>query len=121
MSNNFFLAKPIFKEGEFRVEYKDTFAVLSWPAPTGIFTRQTIQKRIIQKRTRRANTECEGGCAEEEVPLNQTTYITQIEENKEYKFRLVLYDGDVEVQSLENSSEKPVKGRSYFIIILRFP
>ena len=116
-----FLAKPVFKEGEFRVEYKDTFAVLSWPVPSGIFTRQTIQKTIIQKKTRREVKKCQGGCVEEEVPLNQTTHITQIEENKEYEFRLVLYDGEVEVQSWENPVGQPassIPGRDYFISII---
>ena len=111
-----FLAKPVFKEGEFSVEYKGTFAVLSWPAPTGVFTRQTIQKKIIQKKTRREARKC-GGCVEEEVPLNQTTHITQIEENKEYEFRLVLYDGEVEVQSLQKPASS-IPGRDYFISII---
>ena len=111
----------MFREGEFSVEYKGTFAVLSWPVPTGVFTRQAIQKKMIQKKIRRAVRECEGGCVEEEVPLNQTTHITQIEENKEYEFRLILYDGEVEVQSLENPVGKPASsnpGKYYFISII---
>ena len=39
---------------------------------------------------------------EEEVWLNQTSHTTDIEPGRQYRFRLVLYDGDVLVQSLEN-------------------
>ena len=38
---------------------------------------------------------------EEEVPLNQTSHKTKIEPDQKYEFKLVLYDGDVVVQSLE--------------------
>ena len=37
---------------------------------------------------------------EEEVPLNQTSHITEIEAGQKYEFKLVLYDDDVVVQSL---------------------
>ena len=37
---------------------------------------------------------------EEEVPLNQTSHITEIVPDQKYEFKLVLYDGDVVVQSL---------------------
>ena len=96
----FIVAKPTFKEGKFTVEYQDNKAMLSWPKPSGIFTRQTIQKHKIQNRRKRASNGCQGDCVEEEVPLNQTSHITEIETGKEYEFKLVLYDGDVVVQSL---------------------
>ena len=34
------------------------------------------------------------------MPLNQTSHITNIEPGQKYEFKLVLYDGDVVVQSL---------------------
>ena len=74
--------------------------MLSWPKPSGIFTRQTIQKQKVQRRRKRANNGCQGDCEEEEVPLNQTSHITEIEAGKKYEFKLLLYDGEVVVQSL---------------------
>ena len=37
---------------------------------------------------------------EKEIPLSQTKHITVIEPDQKYEFKLVLYDGDVVVQSL---------------------
>ena len=92
--------KPIFEVGDFTVEYQDNKAMLSWPKPSGIFTRQTIQKQKVQNRRKRTSNVCQGDCVEEQVPLNQTSHITEIEAGQKYEFRLVLYDGDVVVQSL---------------------
>ena len=96
----FFPAKPRFEDGEFTVDYRSNTATLSWPKPSGIFTRQTIQKQIVQSRRNRANNGCKGDCVEEDVPLNQTSHITEIEPEQKYEFKLVLYDEDVVVQSL---------------------
>ena len=95
----FIQAKPKFEDGKFKVEYTDKTALLSWPKPTGAFSRQAVQKTpgITKK-----NQQCEGECVEEEVWLNQTSHTTDIEPGRQYGFRLVLYDGDVLVQSLEN-------------------
>ena len=92
-------AKPKFGDGKFKVEYTDRTALLSWPKPSGDFSRQAVQKTpgITKK-----NQQCEGECVEEEVWLNQTSHTTYIEPGRQYRFRLVLYDGDVLVQSLEN-------------------
>ena len=95
-------AKPSFEEGNFQVEYKGSTAVLSWPKPSGNFTKQAIWKKPALSRQKRAISECEGGCLEEEVPLDQTSHTTDIDPDKEYEFKLVLYDGNVVVQSLEN-------------------
>ena len=95
-------AKPRFEEGRFEIEYEENTAILSWPKPSGDFTKQAIQKKPVQVKSKRSIRECEGDCVEEEVPLDQTTHTTDIEPDKEYEFRLVLYDGDVIVQSLEN-------------------
>ena len=90
-----------FEGSEFTVEYQDNKAKLSWPKPSGIFTRQTIQKQKVQNRRKRVSNGCQAECVEEEVLLNQTSHITDIEPGKKYEFKLVLYDGDVVVQSLE--------------------
>ena len=60
--------------------------------------------------------ECNSGnrCEEEDVPnKNQTTYKTKIEPNTKYEFRLVLYDGNVVVQSLERPTTVTPRGK-YF-------
>ena len=90
-----------FEKGEFTVEYQENKAMLSWPKPSGIFTRQTIQKQKVQNRRKRVSNGCQTECIEEEVLLNQTSHITDIEPGKKYEFKLVLYDGDVVVQSLK--------------------
>ena len=74
--------------------------MLSWPKPSGFFTRQTIQKQKVRNRKKRASNGCQGDCVEEEVPLNQTPHTTEIEAGQTYEFKLVLYDGNVVVQSL---------------------
>ena len=109
----FITAKPRFQDGEFTVEFKGTSALLSWPVPDGNFTRQTIQKRIKKERSKRAINECEGDCVEEEVPLNQTSHTTDVDPDKEYEFKLLLYDGNVVVQSLGGPTIK--EGRLLYI------
>ena len=54
---------------------------------------------------------------EEEVPLNQTSHTTDIDPNRQYGFRLVLYDGDVVVQSLENPVSKENEGNNILCFI----
>ena len=44
------------------------------------------------------------------MPLDQTSHTTDIEPGRQYRFRLVLYDGDVVVQSLENPVRKGNEG-----------
>ena len=106
----FIKAKPTFDDGEFQVEYKGSTAVLSWPKPTGDFTKQAIQKKPFFWRGKRAIGLCDGECVEEEVPLDQTSHTTDIQPGTQYGFRLVLYDGDVVVQSLENTVRKDKEG-----------
>ena len=105
----FIKAKPTFENDEFQVEYKGNNAVLSWPKAAGDFTKQAIQKKPFIWRKRDISL-CEGECVEEEVPLDQTSHITDIEPGRQYGFRLVLYDGDVVVQSLENPVRKDKEG-----------
>ena len=80
--------------------------MLSWPKPSGDFTKQAVQKKPAISRRKRAISLCEGDCVEEEVPLDQTSHTTDIDPEKEYEFKLVLYDGDVIVQSLESPKIK---------------
>ena len=110
----FIKAKPTFDDGEFQVEYKGSTAVLFWPKAAGDFTKQAIQKKLFFWRRKRAISECEGDCVEEEVPLDQTSHITDIEPGRQYGFRLVLYDGDVVVQSLENPVRKDKEGNTSY-------
>ena len=83
--------------------------MLSWPKPSGIFTRQTIQKQKGQNRRRRESNGCQEDCVEEEVPLDQTSHSTDIEPGQKYEFKLALYDGDVVVQSLDGPVTKGYK------------
>ena len=108
----FIAVKPRFEEGKFQVEYNSLKAVLSWPKPSGDFTKQAIWKKPAFRRRKRAISECEGECVEEEVPLGQTTHTTDVDFEKKYEFKLVLYDGDVEVQSIENPVTLKVTGKS---------
>ena len=111
-------AKPRFEEGKFQVEFMRNNAVLSWPKASGDFSKQAIQKKPFIWRRKRAISECEGDCVEEEVPLDQTSYTTEIEPGRQYGFRLVLYDGDVLVQSLENPVSKGNEGNNIVRFIL---
>ena len=38
------IAKPKFEDGKFKVEYIEKTALLSWPKPSGDFSRQAVQK-----------------------------------------------------------------------------
>ena len=115
----FIAAKPTFEDGEFTVDYRGNTAILSYPKPSGIFTRQTIQKQKVQSRRKRDIAGCQGDCVEEAVPLNQTSHITVIEPDQKYEFKLVLYDGDVVVQSLESQKiiTKEPPGSTLFEVI----
>ena len=105
-------AKPRFEEGRFEIEYKENTAILSWPKPSGDFNKQAIQKKPVQGKNKRSIRECEADCVEEEVPLDLTSHKADIEPDKKYEFKLVLYDGDVIVQSLENPVILGVKGKN---------
>ena len=112
-------AKPTFEDGEFQVEYKGSTAVLSWPRASGDFTKQAVQKKHFFWRRKRAIGLCEGDCVEEEVPLNQTSHTTEIEPGRQYGFRLVLYDGDVVIQRLENPVRKDNEGNNVLVFICK--
>ena len=93
----------------FLVQMKDTQAVLSWPKPTGHFTKQVIEKWMNAKRHRReAVSDCmkAGNCEEDVIPIKQTSHTTDIDPDKDYKFILVLYDGDVKVAQFKPNDVK---------------
>ena len=71
-------------------------------------TKQAIQKKPLHWKSKPAISKCEGECIEEEVPLNQTSHTTDIETDRQYGFRLVLYNGDVVVQSSEDPFTKGI-------------
>ena len=114
----FFKAKPRFEEGKFQIEYTRNNAVLFWPKASGDFTKQAIQKKHFIWRRKRAINYCEEDCVEEEVPLDQTSHTTDIEPGRQYGFRLVLYDGDVLVQSLQNPVRKDNEGNNVLVTIV---
>ena len=97
----------------FTVELSLGKASMSWPKPTGSFTKQVIEKWKYAKREKReAVSTCmiAGNCEEEVIPIDQTSHTTNIEEDKEYKFILVLYDREVKVAQFEAAQIKP-KGK----------
>ena len=82
----------------------DGKARMSWPKPTGSFTKQVIEKWKYAKREKReAVSACmiAGNCEEDVIPIKQTSHTTDIDPDKEYKFILVLYDGKVQVTQFE--------------------
>ena len=74
------------------MKYKLEHAILTWPKPKGIYTRQ-----VIEKWKNKADGECQASseCDEYEVKIEQSRklYVTIIPVNKEEKanFRLVLF------------------------------
>ena len=100
----FIAEKVTLQSKSFLVEIKSTQAVLSWSKPTGSFSKQVIEKWKYAKRVKReVMSACiiAGNCEEEVIPIEQTSHTTDIEPDKEYKFILVLYDGDVKVAQFE--------------------
>ena len=100
----FIAEKVTLQSNSFLVEIKSTQAVLSWSKPTGSFTKQVIEKWSEAKREKRdAVSDCvkAGNCEEEVIPIEQTSHTIDIDPDKEYKFILVLYDGDVKVAQFE--------------------
>ena len=86
-----FLAKPVLP-GKLDVKYKLEHAILTWPKPRGIYTRQ-----VIEKWKNKADGECQASteCDEYDVKIEQSRklYVVIIPVNKEEEanFRLVLY------------------------------
>ena len=77
---------------------------MSWPKATGSFTKQVIEKWKFAKREKReAVSACmiAGNCEEDVIPIEQTSHTTDIDPNKEYKFILAMYDGEVNVAQFE--------------------
>ena len=100
----FIAEKVTLQSNSFLVEIKSTQALLSWSKPTGNFTKQVIEKWINAKRVKHeVMSACiiAGNCEEDTIPIEQTSHTTDIDLDKEYKFILVLYDGDVKVAQFE--------------------
>ena len=86
----------------------DGKAMMSWPKPTGSFTKQVIEKWKYAKREKsEVVSACmiAGNCEENVIPIEQTSHTTDIDPDKVYKFILVLYDGDVKVTQFEADIE----------------
>ena len=50
----FLLVKPVHKNGKFEVVYQSNSAVLTWPSPTGDYTRQVVEQWTPDDRQKRA-------------------------------------------------------------------
>ena len=104
------IAEIVTLQSNFLVEVKGTQAVLSWPKPTGSFTKQVIEKWMKVKREKRETvSDCmkAGNCEEEVIPIEQTLHTTDVDPENEYKFILVLYDGEVRVAQFKPLNVKP--------------
>ena len=113
LSKYLLIAEIVTLQCNFLVEIKGIQAVLKWPKPTGSFTKQVIEKWSKAKREKReAESDCmiAGNCEEEVVRIEETSHTTDIDPDKEYKFILVLYDGEVKVAQFEAKQIKP-KGK----------
>ena len=78
------------------MKLRGTQAVLNWPKPIGAYTKQVIEKWKVNTRQKLDCVKARN-CEEEVIPIEQTSHTTDIEKDKEYKFILVLYDGEVKV------------------------
>ena len=86
----------------------DGKALMSWSKPTGSFTKQVIEKWKYSKREKReAVSHCIMGdnCEEDVISIEQTSHTTDIDPEKEYKFILVRYDGEIQVARFEADIE----------------
>ena len=102
--------------GTFEVKYEGGNAVLSWPKPTGDYTKQVMEQWTNNNRQRRsAETECQKdpGCTEHEVDKDKTTLTIPVKQ-QDYTFILVLYDGDVPVSRYK--AKDPVSGKCSDVI-----
>ena len=105
------LVKPVLQNGRFEVVYQGNSAVLTWPSPTGDYTRQVVEQWTPDDRQKRAvERECSKSplCKEHTIPINIVS-ITIAVDHKRYSFILVLYDGDVPVTTFQ-SNQREDKG-----------
>ena len=95
-------------EGRLRVKYEGNNAILSWPKPTGDYTRQVIEQWTTNKRKKRSTeSECRKSetCKEHAVDKNKTTTTIHVSHHG-YTFILVLYDGTVPLSRYESHTER---------------
>ena len=118
----FFLLKLLFIAEKprisrsFTVELLDGKARMYWSKPTGSYTIQTIETwTVISREKREAVSECmkASNCEEEVIPIEQTSYTTDIDPDKEYKFILVLYDWKFRVAQFEAEQTKKQSKHSF--------
>ena len=82
--------------------------MMFWSKPTGSFTKQVIEKwKYGNREKREAVSDCmkADNCEEDVIPIEQTSHTTDIDPDKEYKFVLVLYDGEIQVARFEADIE----------------
>ena len=105
------LVKPVLKNGKFEVVYQSNSAVLTWPNPTGDYTRQIVEQWTPDDRQKWAiERECSKSplCKEHTIPINIVS-ITIAVDHERYSFILVLYDGYIEVATFQ-SNQREDKG-----------
>ena len=94
--------------GGFEVTYQGNFAILSWPKPTGDYTRQVIEQWTNKNRKKRSTeSECRRSpetCKEHPVDKNKTTMAIQVSHHGS-TFILVLYDGNVPLTSIRSNTK----------------
>ena len=91
-------------QGKFQVVYNSTHAAMSWPKPSGKYTRQSIRfwvKRRLLKRELSDNCTRTEYCNEVDIPLNKTKFTVRRVPGVNYEIYLLLYDGDIQVQSFK--------------------
>ena len=104
----FLLVKPVLENGRFEVVYQGNSAVLTWPSPTGDYTRQVVEQWTTDDRQKRAvERECSKSplCKEHTIPINIVS-ITIAVDHQRYNFILVLYDGDVPVATFQSNKRE---------------
>ena len=95
-------------EGRFEVTYQGNFAILSWPKPTGDYTKQVIEQwEDTNRKKRSTGRECRrrsDTCMEHPVDKNKTTTAIHVSHQRN-TFILVLYDGNVPLERFESHTE----------------
>ena len=91
--------------GRLEVKYEGNYAILSWPKPSGDYTRQVIEQWIETNRKKRSTeSECRrtpDTCKEHPVDKNETSITIQVSHHR-YTFTLVLYDENVRLTSFQS-------------------
>ena len=95
--------------GKFKIETKKSMVKLSWPKPSGIYTKQVIER---WKESDRSKTDMP---CEEAVNCNEysmsglVTGLSLVSSIQGYTFKLVLYNGDLKVGEFYPDTIKTTK------------